>query len=200
MRLETMLTTTIVTCVLLIGNTQAMSRHSKTNVDLRTSHESLLRQNECVDALKLHRITNEEELASLVDDGRLVALPITDAVKIAPSLPSNRRYALPQTVVFLLTLAEAYRERFGTALVIDSAVRDAHTQKLLRRRNASAAPAEGDTASSHESGATIDLSIRMSRTQRKWLENMLAYYQAMNVVIVEEERACFHVMVIGDPE
>jgi D-alanyl-D-alanine dipeptidase len=136
----------------------------------------------------------------LVIVGTLEALPITDAVTIAPSLPANRRYALPITNAFLLTLGKAYHERFGTALVVDSAVRPRDTQERLRHTNYAAAPADGELASSHESGLTVDISKRMSGAQLRWVRSMLSMYEAMNVVIAEEERGCFHVEVIGEPE
>jgi hypothetical protein len=201
MRLLNLLT--IITLTTLPCGASTTHRHRsqpKVNVTLQPSHDSLLRQNACVDQLGLQRLQDEAELEELVMLGRLVALPETDAVRIAPSLPANRRYALPQTVGFLLTLADAYRKKFGQALTVDSAVRPITTQEHLRRINKSATTATGETASSHEAGTTIDLSRRMSRAQTRWMESMLSVYQAMNVVVVEEERGCFHVMVIGDVE
>lgn len=179
------------------GTTHRFHSRQRTNELLQPSRDSLLRQNTCVDQLRLQRIQNDAELKSLVDAGTLVALPNTDAVKIAPSLPANRRYALSMTVGFLLTLSEAYRKKFGEALIVDSAVRPVTTQERLRRYNKSATTATGETASSHEAGTTIDLSRRMNRAQTRWMENMLSLYQAYNVVVVEEEHSCFHVMVIG---
>jgi D-alanyl-D-alanine dipeptidase len=136
----------------------------------------------------------------LVKAGILVALPNTDAVKPAPSLPANRRYALPRTVFFLLSLSEAYRQQFGKALTVDSAVRPKSVQERLRRTNRAAAPVNGETASSHESGTTFDLSKKMPRGELQWLRNVLSYEVAMNHVIVEDERNCLHVMVLGGTE
>jgi hypothetical protein len=167
---------------------------------LKPSHESLLRQNLCADQMHLGRIQNETELQSLVVSGTLQALPSDGAVQISPSLPENRRYALPLTVSFLRTLAEAYRERFGKRLMVDSAIRPRSTQERLRRTNPSAAPADGETASSHETGATIDLSKKLTGAQLRWLRNMLSYEVAMNRAVVEEERHCLHIEVIGGTE
>jgi len=146
--------------------------------------------------MHLERIQNEFELSCLVKAGGLVALPITDAVRIAPSLPANRRYALPGTVSFLLLLSEAYRQHFNAPLVVDSAVRPVAVQQRLRRTNKSAAPAEGETASSHETGTTFDLSRNVTHAELRWLEEMLGMYQAYDVVIVEEEKNCLHIMVL----
>jgi hypothetical protein len=148
----------------------------------------------------LERIQDEFELSCLVKAESLVALPNNRAIKIAPSLPANRRYALPRTVFFLLSLSEAYRQQFGKALTVDSAVRPKSVQERLRRTNYSAAPVDGETASSHEVGTTFDLSKKMSRAQLQWLRNMLSMYQGYNVVIVEEEKNCMHIMVIGETE
>jgi len=40
----------------------------------------------------------------------------------------------------------------------------------------------------------------MPRGELQWLRNVLSMYQAYNVVIVEEERRCLHVQVIGEAE
>ena len=196
------LPTLILICTSLCGGSTAHSHHSRQMVSgiLQPSRDSLLRQNQCIDQMQLERIANEQRLSEMVAAGTLEALPVTDAVQIAPSLPANRRYALPRTVSFLLYLSEAYRQEFGVPLQVDSAVIPVSVQRQLRRYNASAAPPEGEVASSHEAGTTFDLSRRMSRKQTKWMEHTLSYYQTMNVAVVEEERHCFHIQVIGDTE
>jgi hypothetical protein len=146
--------------------------------------------------MALQRFQNEQEVKVAVQDGRLTALPIDDAVKIAPSLPSNRRYVLPMVNSFLVKLASEYYAEFHQPLVVDSAVRPVTVQKWLRRHNASAAPIHGETASSHMAGCTIDLSRKMTKRQTQWLEMRLAYYMlARQAVLVEEESKCFHIMV-----
>jgi hypothetical protein len=185
--------------VLILCTTSSMAKHLPTSKSsLAPSHESLLRQNWAIDQMGLARIQNECELSKMVAQGLLSPLPTNKALRVSPSLPQERRYVTPFVVPFLLSLSEQFYNRFDKALVIDSAVRDVHTQKLLRKRNASAAPAEGDTASSHESGHTVDLSKRMTRAQLQWLRNVLSMYQAYSVVIVEEERHCIHIEIIGD--
>jgi hypothetical protein len=182
---------------------QAKHRHqskkSSTPITVLTpNHDNLVRQNVVEDQMGLRRIQDDAELQSLVQVGTLVALPSNDAVKIAPSLPANRRYALPQTIGFLLSLAEAYRAEFGKPLMVDSAVRPVETQIQLRKHNRAAAPAEGETASSHETGLTVDLSKRsLNKAQRRWLEAMLSYEVAMNHAIVINEKACYHVTTLG---
>jgi hypothetical protein len=151
----------------------------------------------------LRRFQNEIEVQDVVESGTLIALPNDGAMVIARGLPANRRYARPATVAFLLRLAEAYRLKFSKPLVIDSAVRDADTQRRLRKHNRNAAPVDGETASSHETGATVDIAKRgMNRAQLQWMRAVLSYEVVMNRVIVEEEKhqACFHTMVLGGTE
>jgi uncharacterized protein YcbK (DUF882 family) len=94
-------------------------------------------------------------------------------------------------------LSEAYRLRFGKYLTIDSAVRSQELQAKLIKHNKSAAPVN---ESVHCTGAAVDLSKNLSRSQLQWLRNMLSYYQVMNVAVVEEERRCMHVVIIGESE
>ena len=190
--------------LLLCLNAEARKKPFSSSATLLTpSHASLLKQNVCAEQMGLHRFQNEDEVQDAVRRGVLIALPITLGLHVAPNLPLSRRYALPTTVQFLLTLSEAYRLRFGKPLVIDSAVRDADTQRRLRKHNRNAAPVDGETASSHETGATVDIAKRgMNRAQLQWTRAMLSYEVVMNHVIVEEEKhqACFHTMVLGGTE
>jgi hypothetical protein len=182
--------------LLLCLNAEAKGKHYKSSNTLLTpNHGSLLLQNQKIDQNGLGRIGDERRLSRLVEDGTLVALPNTDAVKIAPSLPSNRRYVLPVTRVFLLALAQQYYAEFHLPLQVDSAVRPRDVQDKLRHHNKSAAPVYGPTASSHETGATIDLSRHMNKKQTQWLEQQLLVYTYLGYAVVEEERHCFHIFV-----
>ena len=182
--------------LLLCCSVEARVKHLKfCDISLCPTHDALLLQNQKVKQMGVVRIGDERQLSYLVETEELVALPITDAVRIAPSLPSNRRYVLPITRVFLLTLAQQYYAEFHLPLQVDSAVRPRDVQKRLRRFNHSAAPVDGATASSHETGATIDLSRHMSKKQTQWLEQRLLVYVYLRYVVVEEERHCFHIFV-----
>jgi hypothetical protein len=154
-----------------------------------------------INQMGLERIGDERRLSRLVEDGTLVALPINDAVKIAPSLPSSRRYVLPMVNDFLVKLATDSVAENDLPLQVNSAVRPVSVQRWLRRVNASAAPVHGEMASSHEAGCTVDLErIRMSRQQRFWLQLRLLRYQALGYILVEEESRCFHIMVLKEIE
>jgi Family of unknown function (DUF5715) len=83
---------------------------------------------------------------------------------------------------------------------VNSAVRTVKIQKKLRRHNRNAAPADGDTASSHLAGVTVDLQRRgMNKDQIRWMEHYLFYMKALGLVEPEEERHqwVFHIMVSG---
>lgn len=164
----------------------------------RPSHESLLLQNEEIDRLDLPRIQDDAQLQELVESGDLVAINPSESLRIAPQLPENRRYCRPWTLNFLNDLSNDYYKQFGEQIQVNSAVRTVKVQKKLRRHNRNAAPYEGDTASSHLAGITVDVQRRgMTLAQIKWVEQYLVPLHDMGLVEPEEERhqQCFHIMV-----
>ncbi len=164
----------------------------------RPSHESLLRQNEEVDRLQLPRIVDDAQLEELKASHELVPIEASETLRIEPSLDPSRRYCRPWTRDFVQDLAEAYYNRFHDQIQVNSAVRTVKVQKKLRRRNRNAAPAEGETASSHLAGITVDLQRRGMTTQEiHFVEQYLFYLHALDLVEPEEERRhwCFHIMV-----
>jgi len=170
------------------------------NPMFRPSHESLLIQNAEINRLELPRIQDETELEALKADGSLLPIRTSDALRIEPSLDPSRRYCRPWTRDFVEDLSQAYYNRFHQQIQVNSAVRTVKVQKKLRRHNRNAAPADGDTASSHLAGVTVDLQRRgMSKDQIVWMEHYLFYMKALGLVEPEEERRhwCFHIMVSG---
>jgi hypothetical protein len=164
----------------------------------KPSHDSLVRQNEEINRLDLPRIQDDAELEALKASGDLVRIEASESLKIEGSLDPSRRYCRPWTRDFLEDLAEVYYRQFHQQIQVNSAVRTVKVQKKLRRRNRNAAPAEGDTASSHLAGVTVDLQRRgMTKEQIRFVERYLFYLNALNLVEPEEERRhwCFHVMV-----
>ncbi len=177
---------------------RARVRHIRWNPVLRGSHESMLRQNEEIDRLGLLRIQDDDELDQLIADNELVEITEGAGLRLAPNLLPNRRYCKPWTRDFVEDMGKAYYEEFGVPIQINSAVRTAQQQKKLRRHNRNAAPIEGDVASSHMAGLTVDINKRgLSRKQHKWIEAYLKKYRDDGLIEVAEERrqACFHVMV-----
>ena len=168
------------------------------NPMFRPTHDSLLRQNEEIDRLDLPRIQDDTELEALKASGALVPIEESDSLKIEPSLDPSRRYCRPWTRDFVADLSEVYYRQFHDQIQVNSAVRTVKVQKKLRRRNRNAAPAEGDTASSHLAGVTVDLQRRgMTKEEIRFVERYLFYLKALGLVEPEEERRhwCFHVMV-----
>ena len=168
------------------------------NPMFRPSHDSLLRQNEEIDRLDLPRIQDDDELEALKTSGDLVPIKETESLKIERSLDPSRRYCRPWTRDFVQDLSEVYYAQFHQQIQLNSAVRTVQVQKKLRRHNRNAAPADGDTASSHLAGITVDLQRRgMTKEQLRFVERYLFYLNALGLVEPEEERRhwCFHIMV-----
>jgi hypothetical protein len=168
------------------------------NPVLKGSHESLLRQNEEIDRLELPRIQNDEELENMILRQELVGISETDSLRIASNLEATRRFCRPWTNEFLDDLSQAFYEEFRQPIQVNSAVRTVEQQKKLRRRNRNAAPIEGDTASSHLAGTTVDLAKRgLTRKQKKWMDAYLKNLQDQGLIEAAEERrqACYHIMV-----
>ena len=166
----------------------------------RPSHESLLIQNAEIDRLELPRIKDETELEALKADGSLLEIKAGETLHFDPRLDPSRRYCRPWTLNFVNDLSQAYYNRFHQQIQVNSAVRTVKVQKKLRRHNRNAAPADGDTASSHLAGVTVDLQRRgLSKEQVRWMEHYLFYMKSVGLVEPEEERRhwCFHIMVSG---
>jgi len=164
----------------------------------RPSHDSLLRQNEEIDRLDLPRIQDDVELEALKASGDLVPIEQSESLKIERGLDPSRRFCRPWTRDFVRDLSEIYYRQFHEQIQVNSAVRTVKVQKKLRRHNRNAAPADGDTASSHLAGVTVDLQRRgLTKPQIQFIEHYLFYLNALGLVEPEEERRhwCFHVMV-----
>ena len=166
---------------------------------LAGSRESLIHQNEMAEAEGLERIQNDADLNSRIAEGALVPVPVNQSLHINEDLPENRRYCRPWTADFLRTLSEAHAEAFPySPLEVTSAVRTVEYQRRLQRVNGNAAAADGDLASPHLTGGTIDLGKKgMSRREIAWMRNWLMPLQQAGKIDVEEEfrQSCFHISV-----
>jgi hypothetical protein len=166
---------------------------------LRGSHESLVHQNEMAEADGLERILDDADLEDRIAHGSLVPVPVTAALHVNTDLPENRRYCRPWTAKFLSDLARAHSERFaGGALEVTSAVRTVEYQRRLRMINGNAAAADGDIASPHLTGGTIDIAKQgLSAKEIGWLRGWLLPLEQQGKIDVEEEfrQSCFHISV-----
>jgi hypothetical protein len=176
----------------------ARARVEHWNPVLRGSHDSMLRQNEEIDRLKLTRINDDQQLEELELSGELVGLHDSKAMQIAPNIEMNRRFCRPWTRAFLEDMSQAFYAQFHQPIQVTSAVRTVDQQVRLQRWNHNAAPIDGDTASSHLAGLTVDIGKRpMSRKQRAWIDQYVLKLQQLGLVEAAEERrqACYHIMV-----
>jgi hypothetical protein len=166
---------------------------------LRGSHESLVHQNEMAEADGLERILDDADLADRIAHGSLVPVPVSASLAINPQLPENRRYCRPWTAKFLTDLASAHAAHFaGASLEVTSAVRTVEYQRQLRHINGNAAAADGDIASPHLTGGTIDIAkAGMTSRQIGWMRAWLIPLEQQGKIDVEEEfrQSCFHISV-----
>jgi hypothetical protein len=179
---------------------RAHLRRLRWNPVFRPSRESLLLQNQEIDRLELPRIQDDAELEQLKASEDLVPIVAGPTLRFDPRLNPDRRYCRPWTREFLDDLSAAYYKQFHTSIQVNSAVRTVKVQKKLRRHNRNAAPAEGEIASSHLAGLTVDIQRRgMNREQIKWMQNYMLPLKEQGLIEPEEERHqwVFHVMVSG---
>lgn len=170
---------------------------------IKGSRESLRRQNERTAADELERIQDGDHLLELTQSKFLVELPEDGRVMVAGNLPGDRRYCRPWARSFVEDFAQAHYERFGRPLQVTSAVRTVAVQQKLRRRNRNAADSDGELASPHLTGATIDIGKRgMSKAQLKWIRDYLLGQQNSGHIDVAEEfrQKVFHITVYKDYE
>jgi LAS superfamily LD-carboxypeptidase LdcB len=165
---------------------------------LRGSYESLLRQNEKTEDDALERIEDDDDLADRIARKMLVPVPVSAALNVTQNLPENRRYCRPWTASFLFDLARAHATEFRHSLVVSSAVRTVEYQKQLMKVNGNATAAEGDVASPHLTGASIDIAKQgLTRQEIGWMRAWLLPLETAGKIDVEEEfrQSCFHITV-----
>jgi Family of unknown function (DUF5715) len=165
---------------------------------LKGSRESLIRQNQRSEADGLERIEDDDQLNELRSQHALIAVPVSMSLRVNTDLPLNRRYCRPWTAHFLSDLGRAHYARFRRPLQVNSAVRTVEYQRHLIEVNGNAAPAEGDIASPHLTGATIDIAKKgLSISEVAWMRAYLLPLQTAGKIDVEEEfyQSCFHITV-----
>ena len=172
--------------------------HEPAPPPLRGSLASLERQDQRLSAEGLTRIQDDQQLARWIATRILVPLPVSGGLTVNPGLPDLRRYCRPRTAQFLADLARIHDAIFHRPIQIDSAVRPVSYQRQLMRFNGNAAPARGQIASPHETGASIDIGKSgMTGREIEWMRRYLLTLQNAGLIDVEEEfeQACFHITV-----
>jgi hypothetical protein len=161
------------------------------------SHELLVQQNVELDKLQLPRIADDYELMKYELSQDLVPVSESDALKIAANLPENRRYCRPWTRDFLQDFSQAFYNEFHIPIQVNSLVRTAEQQRNLRRHNRFAAPEIGDTASTHLTGVTADLSRRgLTKAEYAWMRAyLIPLHEAGLVDPIEESQPVLHIVV-----
>ncbi len=166
----------------------------------RGSRDMLVRENQEIDRLELARIEDDDELKEMIDNQELVAVKESRSLVLADNLANDRRYCRPWTRDFLEDLSQAYYNEFRQPIKVNSLVRTVEQQKKLRRHNRNAGPVEGETASTHLTGITVDISRKaMSRREQRWIEQYMLPLKDRSLIEPVEERrqAVFHVVVYG---
>lgn len=184
----------------LRGHTRARPAFSRIRfvAPLRGSLASLLRQNQRDDAEGLVRIQDDAQLDQMESAGDIVPVPDSVRLRVNPDLPANRRYCRPWTARFLSDLAASHYARFHRPLQVNSAVRTVEFQRHLLEINGNAAPAEGDLASPHLTGAAVDIGKHgMTFSEIAWMRAWLLPLETTGKIDVEEEfyQSCFHITV-----
>lgn len=168
------------------------------NPMFRGSHEMLVSENEKLDALELPRIEDDDQLNLLEDSEDLVHIDESRSLKVASNLPENRRYCRPWTRDFADDFSDAFYQQFHKPIQINSAVRTVEQQKKLRRHNRNAGPIDGDTASTHLTGVTLDISKRgLTRKEHEWINQYFLPIKTAGMIdpIEERRQPVFHVVV-----
>jgi hypothetical protein len=173
-------------------------RHLHWNPMFKGSHEMLVKQNEIIDQLELPRIADDDELELVIENEELVQLKESSALRIAANLKETRRYCKPWTRDFVEDFSQAFYDEFKKPIQVNSAVRTIQQQKKLRRHNRNAGPIEGETASTHLAGISLDISKRgLTAKQHKWVEQYFLPLKDQGLIdpIEERRQPVFHVVV-----
>jgi hypothetical protein len=165
---------------------------------MKGTYASLVRQNVRAEADGLERIQDDADLLAQRRKKALLPIPANGSLVVDSRLAANRRYCRPWTARFLSDVARVHAARFHRPLQVNSAVRTVAYQRHLEAVNGNAAPAEGDVASPHLTGATIDIAKKgLSASEVGWMRAYLLPLQMAGKLDVEEEfqQACFHITV-----
>lgn len=159
--------------------------------------DSMVKQNQEIDNLKLPRIVDDSQLKQLISQNELVKLPENVHIRIEEHVKPLHKYVRPWTRNFVIFMADSFYSDNHQLLIIDSAVRTVEQQASLVKTNRFAAPAYGEITSSHLAGITVDIQKRKYTTkQRRWIVEYLKIMQTQGFVVFSEEPYCYHVAVL----
>jgi LysM repeat protein len=156
------------------------------------------RENAEADADRLSRIPSRSVLGRFVGAGLLVRVPPAGPGFRVVDVDGWRRVARPWTRLFLRQLGAATSALFGGSLRVTDLTRTEAVQLALGKWNGNAAPARGPGASTHLTGAAVDLSkVEHTDVEIAWLRVVLRRLTERGLVDAIEEFAQphFHVLV-----
>jgi len=160
-----------------------------------------VRENAEANADRLSRIRDRAALERFVRTGLLVRVPASAPGHRIVDVPGWRHVTRPWASLFLRQLGAAMRGLFGERLRVTDLARTEAVQLALREWNANAAPASGPLASTHLTGAAMDLSkVEHTDVEIAWLRLVLGRLTERGLVEAIEEFAQphFHVLVLRD--
>ncbi|MGE0405529.1 MAG: DUF5715 family protein [Candidatus Korobacteraceae bacterium] len=169
-----------------------------TTTRLRGSRASLLGQNAEIDRLQLRRIEDEADLRGMIEREELVRIRSSSYLRVDRRLDPARHYCRPWVMTFLQDMGKQFHKKFRGKIQINSAVRTMEQQRKLMRTNRNAADIDGDAASSHLAGVTVDIAKKgLTYAQIRWIRSYLLEMKELGLVEAVEERwqAVFHIMV-----
>ena len=184
--------------------TKCQKVHGRTTVampvalPLRARVGNLLRENAAATQDGLSRLATHRRLTRFRRAGLLVPIPASGGAYYVSGVPEPFRVARPWTKRFIEQLAAAKRRSFGTPLRITGLTRTQAYQEALGMTNGNAAPAHGDSRSTHLTGASVDISKRrLPLREIKWLRAVLRQLTVDGLVLAIEEfrQPHFHVLV-----
>ena len=155
-------------------------------------------QNQQADRDHLSRMEDDEMAARWARLELLEPVAAKTSSYYLHQIRQPNRYLRPWSKLFLARLSRQYYARFKTPLRVTSLLRPAHYQSSLQRRNGNAAASDGPKASTHLTGASLDISKKgMTSEQIVWMRNVLASLNEKEHIFAIEEfkQPNFHVMV-----
>jgi hypothetical protein len=202
----------------------ATGKKKASTISLRGTAAIQRQQNIVADKQKLPRVKSEKHLRKLIKERKLVHLPVAKYVTVDRGLPRTLQYCHPRVRTWLFDVNRDYGVWASSEAKkcprcnneihpwrVTSAVRTPEHQLALRNgnkkgrgRNVNAARVSGPMASSHLTGATIDISqLRHTPKEVRWMQQrLLTGKNAGTVIPVEEHRPgskVFHTMVVRVP-
>jgi hypothetical protein len=177
-----------------------------TSASLQGSDFSQRWQNIVANREGLTRFENDAQVHRAIADGTLVLIRPGLHFTVSSRLKNVQRYGLSRVPDFLNRFSSDFSEHFphtDKKIVVSSALRTARQQwQMVHRRhpnrNAADPDPKSEKASSHMTGATIDVLKRgLSQEELNWIRVYLLDLESRGIISATEEfrQPVFHIMV-----